>query len=211
MLFIFPQAIREAYSGIGPALRTRKNSGCHVRADVRIFLYLDNAGGHGTDACVDEYVKMLKEKFNLICVHQRPRSPAINMLDLGIWMAFQNVVEKLHFGCMKEPNALARTVNKAWEELEPAKLTNVFNRWKLVLDLIIDDDGGNQKVESKRGKLFRAPSEHDECINDLVDPNREESAADAVDKEDLNAEPGLDEESDAAWEAEARTAGGWAG
>ena len=153
-------------------------------------MYLDNAGGHGTDACVDEYVKMLKEKFNVICVHQRPRSPATNMLDLGIWMAFQNVVEKLHFGCMKEPNALARTVNKAWEELEPVKLTNVFNRWKLVLD-----DGGNQKVESKRGKLFRAPPEEAEVIEDVLDVP--ETDRDGADEADLNVAPGLVEREEA--------------
>ena len=191
-MFLFVQAIREAYSGIDPAPRTRENSGCHVRADVPIFLYLDNAGGHGTDDCVAEYVKILKDDYNVICIHQRPRSPATNMLDLGIWMAFQNVVEKLHFGCMKEPHALARTVNKAWEELEPVKLTNVFNRWKRVLDLIIDDDGGNRKVESQRGKLFRAPPEEAEVIEDvLADP---ETAGDGADEADLDVAPGFVEE-----------------
>ena len=190
-MFLFPQAIREAYSGIGPAPRTRENSGCHVRADVPIFLYLDNAGGHGTDDCVAEYVKALKDDYNVICIHQRPRSPATNMLDLGIWMAFQNVVEKLHFGCMKENNALARTVDKAWEELEPVKLINVFNLWKLVLDLIIDDEGGNRKVESKRGKLFRAPPEEAEVIEDVLADL--ETAGDGADEADLGVAPGLAE------------------
>ena len=188
-MFLFPQAIREAYSGIGPAPRTRENSGCHVGADVPIFLYLDNAGGHGTDDCVAEYVKTLKDDWNVICVHQRPRSPATNMLDLGIWMAIQSVVEKLHFGCMKENNALARTVDKAWEELEPVKLTNVFNRWKLVLDLIIDDEGGNRKVESKRGKLFRAPPEEAEVIEDVL--NVPETDGNGADEADLDVAPGL--------------------
>ena len=148
---------------------------------------MDNAGGHGTDDCVTEYVKMLEEDYNVICVHQRPRSPATNMLDLGVWMAFQNVVEKIHAGKVKEKDALARTVEAAWLEMGPVKLTNVWNRWRLVLDLIIEDGGGNRKVESKRVKLFRARPEHDECIGDLVDLNREETAADAVDEEDLDA------------------------
>ena len=154
-MYLFLKAIREAYSGSGPAPRTRENSGCHVGPDVPIFLYLDNAGGHGTNDCVAEHVKMLKEEFNVICVHQRPRSPATNMLDLGVWMAFQNVVEKIHAGKVRERDALARTVEEAWREMEPVKLTNVWNRWRLVLDLIIEDDGGNRKVESKRGTSAR--------------------------------------------------------
>ena len=172
---------------------------------------MDNAGGHGTDDCVTEYVKMLEEDYNVICVHQRPRSPATNMLDLGVWMAFQNVVEKIHAGKVKERDALARTVDDAWREMDPIKLTNVWNRWRLVLDLIIEDDGGNRKVESKRGKLFRAPPEEPECIHDVV--SREETVMDAADEEDLDAEPGFEEEYDAAREAEleeaARSAGGW--
>ena len=179
-----------------------------VDAATPIFLYLDNAGGHGTDDCVTQYVKMLEDDYNVICVHQRPRSPATNMLDLGVWMAFQNVVEKIHAGKVKERDALARTVEDAWREMDPIKLTNVWNRWRLVLDLIIEDDGGNRKVESKRGKLFRAPPEEPECVRDVVD--REETVVDAVDEEDLDAEPGFDEEFDAAREAEAEAAGGWA-
>ena len=77
-----------------------------------------------------------------------------------------------------------------------------------MLDLIIEDDGGNRKVESKRGKLFRAPPEEPECVRDVVD--REETVVDAVDEEDLDAEPGFDEEFDAARETEAEAAGGWA-
>ena len=167
---------------------------------------MDNAGGHGTDDCVTEYVKMLEEDYNVICVHQRLRSPATNMLDLGVWMAFQNVVEKIHAGKVKEKDALARTVDNAWRKMDPVKLTNVWNRWRLVLDLIIEDDGGNRKVESKRGKLFRAPPEEPECIHDVV--SREETVMDAADEEDLDAEPGFVEEFDAALEEAARLAGG---
>ena len=79
-----------------------------------------------------------------------------------------------------------------------------------MLDLIIEDNGGNRKGESKRGKLFCAPPEEPECIHDVV--SREETVVDAVDEEDLDAEPGFDEEFDAAREAEAEAeaAGGWA-
>ena len=38
----------------------------------------------------------------------------------------------------------------------------------MVLDLIIDDDEGNRLVETKRGKLFRAPLEVEENMNELL-------------------------------------------
>ena len=88
------------------------------------------------------------------------------MLDLGIWMALQNVVEKLHFRKRMEANALCNTVEKAWGKLDPIKLQNVYSRWKMVLDLIIKDNGGVRLVESKRGKLYRAPSDEMETLEE---------------------------------------------
>ena len=38
--------------------------------ETPIFLYLDNAGGHGTKEVVDAYINMLKDYYNIICVHQ---------------------------------------------------------------------------------------------------------------------------------------------
>ena len=80
------------------------------------------------------------------------------MPDLGIWMAFQNVVEKMHIGKRMELNALCKTVKDAWGELEPVKLQNVYTHWKMVLNLIIEEDDGDRLVEAKRGKLYRKPS-----------------------------------------------------
>ncbi len=69
----------------------------------------------------------------------------------------QSVVEKLHFRHRTEVQALARTVEQAWKELKPVNLMKVFRRWKMVLDLIIEDEDGNRKVEAKQGKNFCAP------------------------------------------------------
>jgi len=138
------KAIRDAYTW--------------VPRTTPIYLYLDNAGGHGTKDAVAAYVKALEDDYNVICVHQRPRSPPTNMLDLGVWMALQSVVEKMHFRKRVQTDALARTVESSWDKLEPIKLTNVWNRWKMVLDLIIEDNGGDALVEAKRGKLYRTPT-----------------------------------------------------
>ena len=149
---------------VGEAIRASYN---WVPDEITIFLYLDNAGGHGTKEVVEAYVNNLAEVFNVICVHQRPRSPATNMLDLGVWMAFQSVVEKKHYRHRKDPDALGRTVDEAWDALEDVKLQNVYGRWLKVLDLIIEGDGGNDLIEARRGKLFSVPSEEAEVLDEV--------------------------------------------
>ena len=104
-------------------------------------------------------------------------------------MALQSVVEKLHFHQRNEIGALCRTVTRAWEELDAIKLTNVYERWKMVLNLIIKDDGGDQFIESNRGKLFRAPSREAEDLDEEVvrsEVDNEQLSAEDVDCRDLN-------------------------
>ena len=74
-----------------------RNTHHWVELDTPICLFLDNIGGHGTNKVDDKYVTDLKNEYNVICIHQRPRLQAMNMLNLGVWTAFQSVVEKLHF------------------------------------------------------------------------------------------------------------------
>ena len=109
---------------------------------------MDNAGGHGTKETIDAYVSLLEEKHNVVCVFQCPCLSATNTLDLGVWMAFQSLVEKLHLFKRQEVKALCNTVDRAWEDMDATKLRNVFERWKLVLDLIIKDDGGDRYIEA---------------------------------------------------------------
>ena len=66
--------------------------------------------------------------------------------------------------------------------MDSTKLTNVYDRWRVVLDLIIEDNGGDQLIEAKRGKLFRAPSSE---IEDLGEGETERVPAD---EENITAE-----------------------
>ena len=167
------KAIRKHYDKLG------------ISREIPIFLFLDNAGGHGTQETVDKYVASLKEDHNVVCMFQRPRSPATNMLDLGVWMAFQSLVEKLHLSKRQEVTALCNTVNKAWDELDATKLRNVYERWKLVLDLIIKDKGGDRFIESNRGKLFRAPSPEAEELDEEEEVDEDELSGEDIDLNDL--------------------------
>ena len=61
-------------------------------------------------------------------------------------MAIQNVAAELSFRKRKGKDVLASTVEKAWEQFEEVKLTNIWERWRLVLDLIIEDEGLGELV-----------------------------------------------------------------
>ena len=122
-----------------------------------IYLQMDNAGGHGTNATRHEYTELLLQQFNIIVHHQSPRSPETNVLDLGLWNSLQSAVEKLHRDKRTDADAIAHSALQAWRALPSDKISRVFSRIPVVLDLIIEDQGGNDKVEGRRGQLFRAP------------------------------------------------------
>jgi hypothetical protein len=115
-----------------------------------IFLFMDNAGGHGTDDIKKEYVSILASKYNIEVIWQVPNSPETNLLDLGYWATHQAIVERLHRLKRMEVEALARTVRDSFLLVEADKISKIFERWQLVLTLIIKGNGTNDLVESKR-------------------------------------------------------------
>jgi len=56
-----------------------------------------------------------------------------------------------------DPTALTKSVIDAWNNLPSEKISKVISRIPVVLDLIIEDNGGNDLVESRRGHLTTAP------------------------------------------------------
>ena len=69
--------------------------------------------------------------------------------------------------------------------MDAIKLRNVYERWKLVLDSIIKDDGGDRYIEANRGKLFKVPSPEAEELNEEED-EEEEMTAEEIDTNDLD-------------------------
>jgi hypothetical protein len=67
-----------------------------IPQETPIHLILDNAGGHGTRAAIEEYTRWLRNDQNVIIKFQPARSPELNALDLGIWMSLQSAVERRH-------------------------------------------------------------------------------------------------------------------
>jgi len=112
-----------------------------------------------TNTAIDEYTAELLEQFNVQILHQVPRSPEVNALDLGLWMSLQSRVEKQHYDKTSDADTLAKTVDEAWNDLPIRTITNVFNRIPVVQNLIIEHQGENDLVETLRGMIHAPPEE----------------------------------------------------
>ena len=118
-----------------------------------VYLVLDNAGGHGTNKVKVEFEKILRERYKVRIVWQVPNSPDTNLLDLGAWCTIQSEVEDIHRFLVMDNDVLAKSVENAIQNLDSTKLSNIYNRWERVLDLILKNWGGNDLVERCRGKM----------------------------------------------------------
>ena len=143
----------ETIDKIGTAIRSKMK---WVPKTDPIHLFIDNTGGHGTNDGKDKYEAILKDKYNTILEWQVPNSPETNMLDLGAWMTIQSMVEELHQQQLMNKDALADAVMQAFVEFdERIKLAVIAACWELILDLILEDNSGNDLIEMKRGMLMK--------------------------------------------------------
>jgi hypothetical protein len=107
---------------------------------------MDNAGGHGTNDAIVDYVHTMKELYNIEIIHQIPRGPEMNILDLGVWMSLQLFVEKKHRGKQTDVVVLARMIQDTWDHFDETVFSCVYARGMKVLDSIITDRGDNALV-----------------------------------------------------------------
>lgn len=128
-----------------------------IPSEQVIYLVMDNAGGHGTDQAVQQYTKQLLDEHNIEIIQQVPRSPETNVLDLGIWMSLQAAVEREHRNQRQDPNTLHETVMKVWDAVASEEaFQNVFKKLPIIYANIKNNLGGNDTVESNRGKAGAA-------------------------------------------------------
>ena len=73
------------------------------------------------------------------------------MLDLGVFMAIQSLVERKICGKVPDKKILADVVVEAFEGLDPEVLRKVHQRWIKVLYLIRKGNGTNDMVKKERG------------------------------------------------------------
>ncbi len=70
-------------------------------------------------------------------------------------MLIQSWVEKQQFCKITIADALAMSV-KAWQNLHSSPLTKVFDRIPIILQIIVEDQGRNDRVEMRRGQALVA-------------------------------------------------------
>ena len=161
----------ETMNEVGKAIR----DACHwvkwdpqnVQESDVIYLMMDNAGGHGSNEAVEKYTEDLKNKYKIEIIQQVPRSPETNVLDLGIWMSLQSAVEKEHRGQKNDANALDKTVMKVWADVASKEaFLNVFEKLPVIYNNIKRSRGGNNLVETRRGKAGLAKIAEEEAEED---------------------------------------------
>ena len=127
------------------------------------------------------------------------------MLDLGAWAAVQAEVEERHRQLVMRNDVLARSVEDAFFNcLDRQKLQNIYDRWLRVLDLIQKSAGGNELVESCRGKskLEDVPVLNISNIpvdSDSEDGSHDDFSIDNATEEDTDTDNSADEGDDE-WE-----------
>jgi hypothetical protein len=118
-----------------------------------ITLFMDNTGGHGTNTTKEEYVRILYDKYKILVEWQIPNSPdTSNILDLGFWVTHQAIVEWMHRLKQMDVDTLTQMVVEAFRLVDCDKISQIYDRWEYVLELIVvQGDGTNDLVESNRG------------------------------------------------------------
>ena len=135
-----------------------------VPIEKPVHLFIDNAGGHGTEEAKDNYVKWLETEYNVKVIWQVPNSPETNLLDLGVWRTIQSLVEKVHRQKVMQADVLSESVEEAWATFDSIKMAKVATCWAKVLRLIIKGNGANNLVESERGLTGRPSIVNDDPI-----------------------------------------------
>jgi hypothetical protein len=138
----------ETVHDVGTSIRASMH---WIHPDEPITLFMDNAGGHGTNLAKEEYVRILSKKYKILVEWQIPNSPDTNILDLGFWATHQAIVERMHRLKRMDADSLARTVIDAFRLVDRDKISRIYDRWEYVLELIVQGEGTNDLVESNRG------------------------------------------------------------
>ena len=154
-------------------------------------LMMDNAGGHGSNEAVEKCTEDLKNKCKIEIIQQVPRSPETNVLDLGIWMSLQSAVEKEHRGQKNDASALDKTVMKVWANVASKEaFLNVFGKLPVIYNNIKRSRGGNNLVETRRGKAGLAKIAEEEAEEDgeplwpIDAPGEDDDIEDDIDEND---------------------------
>ena len=127
----------------------------------RIRLQQDGAKSHILEDDVEFKEAVDKIGLNLTVFTQSPNSPDTNILDLGFFRAIQSFNDD----CPANEEELIKSVEKAYGEYPYCKLNHVWLTLQSCLNMIIENDGGNdykilhigKESLERRGLLLGVP------------------------------------------------------
>ena len=102
------------------------------------FLVMGNMGEHRLQEEMETYKNNLLLQYSVIIIFQVPQLPFINVVDLGVLMILQSVVEIIHFEKQSTKKVLVNNVISTWilEDMGGV-LPNIFDRIKVVSQKIL--------------------------------------------------------------------------
>ena len=116
--------------------------------NARIWLQQDGAKLHILEDDVEFKEVVDKIGLNLTMFTQSPNSPDTNILDLGFFRAIQSFNDD----CPTNEEELIKSVEKAYGEYPYRKLNCVWLTSQSCLNMIIENDGGNDYKIPHMGK-----------------------------------------------------------
>ncbi|KAK3280131.1 hypothetical protein CYMTET_12017 [Cymbomonas tetramitiformis] len=100
----------------------------------------DNATPHaGSKESIEREAKKLKIEL----ITQPAQSPDLNELDLVVFPAMQQRVDAVCAGEPKTPDAVMKAARQVWDELTPGVIHMAFEIKRIVMQCIIEHNGGN--------------------------------------------------------------------
>ena len=118
------------------------------RNNARIRLQQDGAKSHILEDNVEFKEVVQQIGLNLTVFTQAPNSPDTNILDLGFFRAIQSFNDE----CPANEEELIKSVEKAYGEYPMHKLNHVWLTLQSCLNMIIENDGGNDYKIPHMGK-----------------------------------------------------------
>ena len=118
------------------------------RNNGRIQLQQDGAKSHILEDDVEFKEAVDEIGLNLTVYTQSPNSPDTNILDLGFFRAIQSFNDD----CPANEEELIKSVEKAYGEYPLRKLNHVWLTLRSCLNMIIENDGGNDYKIPHMGK-----------------------------------------------------------
>ena len=116
--------------------------------NARIWLQQDGAKSHILEDDVEFKEAVDEIGLNLTVFTQLPNSPDTNILDLGFFRAIQSFNDE----CPADEEELIKTVEKAYGEYPMRRLNHVWLTLQSCLNMIIENDGGNDYKIPHMGK-----------------------------------------------------------